>query len=290
MAGAGTLSGRADCLAAAQKAAAMFRALGDRCATYHALCTGAAIGSRRGAFDEVAAAIAEADSLEDPAWPAYRRTRLCLARYLWCLMDGRYEEAIEAMRRQDALYREDRNAIGAQLVLGNIAMVLVATGQSELAERTARQAIARLEELGAGASAGHVTYSLSLALLNLGRHGEMLEAARKAHALLQREGDHHLVLEPLALCAALQGRPADAGVIVGFVDALYAKSGDVRRHPQRMRRERIDALLATGLADDEHRTLYAEGATMPEDEVFALALKDSESNTTTLRERAQRSS
>jgi hypothetical protein len=48
----------------------------------------------------------------------------------------------------------------------------------------------------------------------------------------------------------------------------------VRRAPARERRAALDALLAARLADDERRERLAAGATMSDDEAFALALGD----------------
>jgi predicted ATPase/DNA-binding winged helix-turn-helix (wHTH) protein len=272
LAKAGTFSPHAECYAAASKAARMFGDLGETSLAYDALATAAAIGTRRGAFDEAAAALDEAERIEDPTWPPRQRAALRFARFMWCTMDGRYPEALGFARQQRDLYREDRSAVGEQFAIGNIGAVLLAMGQPEVALAEVRPAIDRLEALGAGAAAGHNIGTETIALVMLGRHDEALARARIAFARLQREGDPYWLLEPLAWAAALQGRYADAARIVGFVDARYAVTGEVRRAPARQRRAAVDALLADGLTDDERHACASAGAAMADDAVFALAL------------------
>ncbi|MBK9116001.1 MAG: winged helix-turn-helix domain-containing protein [Betaproteobacteria bacterium] len=268
----GTYTARIECLEAAQDAARRFLALAEPRLAFDALTKVAAIGARRGALAEVAAALDEAERLEDPAWPARQRAQTRFARFMWCTMDGRYDEALAFARAQQALYRADGSVVGEQLAAGNAAAALAAMGQPEAALAEVESAYARLLALGAGALAGHVLGTRMLALLALGRHDEAREWGRAAQVRLQREGDALWLLEPLALAAAQQERPADAARIVGHVDARIAATGDVRRAPARARRARIDALLAAGLPDDERRALFAAGATLREDEAFALAL------------------
>ena len=267
----GMYTARTECLEAAQDAARRFRALGEPRLAFDALTRVAAIGARRGVLADVAAALDEAERLEDPAWPARQRAQTTFGRFMWCTMDGRYDEALAFARAQKALYHADGSAVGEQLAAGNVAAMLVAVGQPEAALAEVEAAHEALVALGADALAGHVIGSRMLVLTILGRHDEARERGRAAYARLQREGDTLWLLEPLALGAAQEGRLADAARIAGFVDARLAATGDVRRAPARARRAQIDALLADRLADDARRTLLAEGARLREDEAFALA-------------------
>ncbi len=270
----GMYSPSLECMTAAQTAARMFREQGAPDSAYDALTKVAAIGARRGALAEVAAALDEAERIEDPAWPARQRAQSRFGRYLWCSMDGRYAEALAFARAQKALYHGEGSVVGEQFAAGNVAAALAALEQPEAALAEVEHAHARLAAEGADALAGHVVGMQMVALLMLGRHGQARARARAAHARLQREGDTLWLLEPLALGAAQEGRLADAARIAGYVDARIAASGDVRRASARTRRARIDALLAAGLADDARRALLADGAKLRDDEAFALALRD----------------
>ncbi len=271
---AGQYSPRADCFEAAQRSARMFGELGEASLAYDAFATVAAIGARRGALAETAAALSAAERIENPAWSARQRAALRFARFIWCTMDGRYDEALEYAQQQQQLYREDGSDIGVQLAIGNRGFALLALGQPEAALAEVRPAIGRLEAQNAGAGAGHIIGAEAIALIELGRHDEARERARVACARLQKEGDTLWLLEPLALSAAAQGRPADAARIAGFVDARYAETGEVRRAPARERRVELDALLAGELAGDDLARHLAAGAAMREDGAFALAFGD----------------
>ncbi|MFO1315513.1 MAG: winged helix-turn-helix domain-containing protein [Burkholderiales bacterium] len=272
LARSGVYSPNPECFAAAQRAATMFRELGEPDFLYEALTSVAVIGARRGASAAIARALAEAERIEDPGWPSRQRAQLQFAHYMWAMMDGRFVDALAFAQRQRDLYREDGSAAGVEIAAANVGSALLALDQPEAALAEVRPAAARLEALGAGASAGHVIGIETIALVMLGRHDEALSRARAAFALLQREGDTLWLLEPLAWSAALQGRHADAARIAGFADALGARLGDVRRASVQKRRDAIDALLAASLPDAVRRALLAEGAAMREGEAFALAL------------------
>ena len=182
----GMYSPRPVCLEAAQKAARIFRDLDEPGLAYDALTKVAAIGARRGALAEVAAALDEAEQIEEPGWPARQRAQLSLARCMWCTMDGRYPAALEFARQQRDLYRQQGAVIGEQVAAGNIGAALAALDQPEAALAEVRPAIARLEELNADTVAGHIIGVETIALVMLGRHDEALKRARVAYSRLQR--------------------------------------------------------------------------------------------------------
>ena len=271
---AGQYSPRADCFEAAQRAARLFGALGEPSLAYDAFATVAAIGARRGTLAETKAALLAAGRIESPEWPARQRAALRFARFICCMMDGRYAEALQCARQQQQLYREDGSDIGEQLAIGNRGFALLALNEPEAALAEVRPAIARLESLNAGAGAGHIIGGEAIALIRLGRHGEARERARVAYARLQHEGDTLWLLEPLALSAVAEGRPADAARIAGFVDARYAQTGEVRRAPERSRRAELDRWLAAALDDVARAACFEAGAAMADDEAFALAFDE----------------
>ncbi|HEX4884539.1 MAG TPA: hypothetical protein VFX05_10405, partial [Casimicrobiaceae bacterium] len=96
---------------------------------------------------------------------------------------------------------------------------------------------------------GHVHDILAVVATLQGRHDEAIAWARAAFDDLRRQGDELRLLETLALNAALHGRMADAAVVVGFVDAEAARTGEVRWPPTAERRARLDALLAAAPGD-----------------------------------------
>jgi len=267
----GQYSARADCFAAAYKAAQMFGEQGEPRFAYDALITRAAIGARRGELAETVAALDAAERLEDPGWPPRQRAALSFGRYLHAAMEGRHQACIEHATRQQLLYREDASNIGEQLAIGNRCFALLALDRAEEALAEIRPAIARLVELGADAFAGHAMGAEALALLLLGRRVEARERGRAAYARLQHEGDTLWLLEVFALGAAREGRLADAARLDGYVDARYTASGEVRRAPARKWHEEVVALVGRGLAPSERAALSAEGSALSEAAAYTLA-------------------
>jgi predicted ATPase len=272
----GMYSPRIECYEAAQRAADLYRSLGNREKTYSALCTFAAIGSRRGAVADVTAALDEAERLEDPAWSPTLRGTLPFARFMACMMVGEFEAALGWAARQATVYREGGPAAsyGEQLAIGNMAAAEVALGNPEAALAHAESALRRLEELDALPASGHVAGTRMSALVSLRRHEEAIAQGRIAVARLRREGDAYWLLEPLALNAARMGRHADAARIAGFLDALYVRLGEVRRLSVARRSWELDAVLSEALDETQRAELFAAGAAMPEEQAFALAFGD----------------
>ena len=272
LAAAGEFAARAECLAAGQEAARLFLELSDRGRAYDALTKVAVIGVRLGAIAEAVAALAEADRLEDAAWPPRQRAQACYARYHAALADGRYAEALAHARRQRDLYREGDTVVGIELAATNVGTALVALDRPQEALAELAPARARLAALGAGALGCHLAGIEVVALVALSLHDEARALARTAYPLLQREGDTRWLLEALALSAAMEGRLEDAARIAGWTDARLALPGRFRSAPERDRRAWLDALLAAGLSREEVRARLAEGATLREDEAFGRAL------------------
>ena len=264
---------RLECLQAAQCAAAHFRQLGDSPNLHRALLTAATLAARRGDPEGVESALAEAESIEDPAWPAVPRAARQFARHLWAMMVGRYDEAKEFAQNQQAIHRNEGPALGEHLAAGNIAAAELAVEEPASAAARLETALRELEALGQTAMNGANHAVLMTALVDLDRHAEALHQARRAHALLQREGDTTWLLEPLALRATLCGRVADGARIAGCVDAIFQRTGEVSLRATEARRARLDTLLAQQLPAVELAALRAEGAQFSEERVFALALE-----------------
>jgi hypothetical protein len=92
-----------------------------------------------------------------------------------------------------------------------------------------------------------------------------LTAARNAYPRLLREGDHHRMLAPLALIAALRGRVDDAARIAAFDRAVQARSGENPSVVAPLLHARLDPLL-------ERPRLDAHDAALTGEEAFRLAL------------------
>jgi predicted ATPase/DNA-binding winged helix-turn-helix (wHTH) protein len=258
---------------AAVRAAALYRDLGDDQRTFDALVLGAAQGARFASVAETGAAIAEAQRLERPEWPARQRGTLSFAQCWWYARQGRVEEALACAQRQVAICRDGGAEIGALFAESNVTFMEVLLGRCEDAVVHAHTAIARLQALGGDLGAGHLYQNLATALLLLGRVDEARAASRMAFPRLQREGDEFRMLPTLALLAAMRGAPQVAARIASFANAMQARLAENGSTLTPLIAQRLDPLLAS-LGAGERARLAADGAMLADDEVFRLALDD----------------
>ena len=252
---------------AALRAIDLYQALGDDSRCYDALLCAAVQGR---STQERERAIAAAARLECAGWPARQRQRLAYARCWWYAGLGRFDEALACAQRQVEINREGGHPIGAQYAMGNVTAMELLLGRPEAALEHARAAIAKLDALDGGAGAGHLYWNATIALILLDRLDEALAAARTAHARLLREGDECQLLAPLALLAALQGRPADAARIIGHDDAVLERTGNGVRPLAALVRVRLEPMLAAALPAPELARFRREGAAMRDEQAFQL--------------------
>lgn len=262
----GLFSTRSDCFDAAQRAADLARTLGDAESLYDALLVRAGLGARRYEFAAAHAAVAEAGRIEDPTWIPRRRALRAFAEWILALREGRYEDARAHAMRQAELNRASGIARGEQIALGNVAVSDLLGGQPEVAARQLRAVIAELDRLGAGHAAGHSVMNLAWALLDLGDVAQALVTARRAYALLRREGDQALMLPLLARIAARRGDHHAALKVAGYSLSFWSAIG---------LQDRVglsDAELAPQVAAAQREALMADGASLSEEQAFELVL------------------
>lgn len=262
----GMFSGRADCFEAAEQAAGLLRSLGDTRGLYEALGLRAAIGARRADFAVARAALDEAQRIEDPAWPPSGRTLLAFAAWITAMREGRYADARAHAQRQTDLARAGGRPLEVQLGLGNVAACDVWGGDPAHGAAVLRSVIAELERIGAESVAGHAFANLAEALLQMGELDQALIEARRAFDLLRREADQWLLLWTLARLAAARGEPVVAVKIAGYARGYWNREGIRVRVPL------VPEELAPSMSRQERDALLQEGASLGDDEVFALLL------------------
>lgn len=130
--------------------------------------------------------------------------------------------------------------------------------------------IAELERLGCGSVAGHMVYNLAEALRQAGALDDALAQARRAYALLRREGDQGILFDVLPHLAANRGRHEAAVRIVGYALHARERTGIDGGAWAAWAEEGVSAALT----EDVRARLRAEGAALTEDQAFALGLAD----------------
>jgi predicted ATPase/DNA-binding winged helix-turn-helix (wHTH) protein len=270
----GLYTSRRDAYDAARRAADAFRALDEPLLLFDALVRTAIQGVRFGSIEDMGAAIAEAERLVRPDSPAMLLVRLEFARSRWFARQGRMEESLAAAERQCAIARDSGHELSALYGISNVVAAQIELGDTELGLTRARQAIARLEELGASVGSGHLWLGVAMGEALLGNVDTALAACRTAYTLLLTEADQLRIFPMCALCAALQGRFDDAARVYGFVDAVVERAGSLPESHWRRVRDRVDSLLAAKLSPEGRAQLAAEGAATREEDVFRMGVGD----------------
>jgi tetratricopeptide (TPR) repeat protein len=270
--GLGLYGTRRESYDAAGLAVELYRSLGDARHLFDALVSTAVQGVRFGTTEDMGRAVQEAEQLVRPEWPALQRARLEFARGRWLARQHRIEESLAAAEQQAAICERDGNELGVHYAMSNVVAAENQLGRFEIALAHARHSITRLEAIGGAAGAGHLWLGVMNAEALLGRADAALAAGRTAYTLLLREGDELRVFWGFALCAALQGRPAEAARIMGYVDEVLARAGTVQEAHWTTITARLSRMLDAALSPDELARLRGEGAAMREEEAVRLAL------------------
>jgi len=270
----GVYSTRRESYDAAVRAAALYRELDHHQRHFGALTFAAVQGTRFATIAETGAHIDEAARLEQPEWPARQRAKLQFARCYWLARQGRLEQALACAEQQVAICRDAGAEVAALYSISNVALVESLLGRPLDALEHSRRAIARLHSIAADAGAGHLYFAELIALLMLGRMDEASISVRNGYFRLRHEGDQHRMLLPLALLDAMLGRLDVAARVMGFDEAMHARTGENVAIWSPLLYLRLDPLLTSGLAADERGRLIAQGAALRDDEVFRLAFGD----------------
>jgi predicted ATPase len=123
---------------------------------------------------------------------------------------------------------------------------------------------------------------LAISFLNLASYlvvqGNPLEArpfAAEALSVAREEGGYivRVLLQLWALLGALAGRPVEAALLIGFVDAGFASGGEVQQGTEQLIHDRLSAQLKTALPPAKIEACAAEGAGWSEHRAVAYVFE-----------------
>jgi predicted ATPase/class 3 adenylate cyclase len=225
--------------------------------------------------------IAESLAFFEEALTAARATRaprligwaLTQAAYFMCAAGDRgraralFDEAAVSLRRCNDLWQ-------LASLQANKAELLFAEGDLEGALECAREAEVVYRERGAAGDLSAALLNAAAYLLALTRLDEAWTAARESLELALREDSAlaALSLGHLAHIAAGTGNPVPAARLFGYVDAAFAKSGNVREPTEQQGYDRALELIRATLPEDRIRALMTEGAAMERAAAVAEAM------------------
>jgi tetratricopeptide (TPR) repeat protein len=196
--------------------------------------------------------------------------RLCVAARL-----GRFELArAEGQKAEQlcVLAGAERAALAMAINLVELSLEM---GDFDRTIRDGRSLARRLRQNSQASLLARVLYLLAAAHVEQGESDEALAAAGEAAPVMRDEGILLCLFDHLALLAARTGRASDAALLAGYVDAAYLRCERPREPIESRAIVRLNRLLATNLPDHETARLRREGALLAEEQVMALAFRNS---------------
>jgi predicted ATPase/DNA-binding winged helix-turn-helix (wHTH) protein len=258
-----------------ERAAALYRRIGDRLGLGHTLILLGRTLAKLGKFEDSRSALHEAGALlEDTELPWLRGLYYFNQGFLNSI-SGDPAGARINYERSRALFLEagdDYTAAAAQANLANISWTLGDLDATETSFR-GQVAFSRTSPMKTKRMLGWSLASLAAVLIERGRIDEALVPGREGLQLLLEDGSAWVFVNHFALRAALAGRLADAARLAGYADYAWSKQ-ETMHHPVDARsQERLDSILRQQLPANDLERLRAEGAALSETAACRLALE-----------------
>ncbi|MCW5612239.1 MAG: adenylate/guanylate cyclase domain-containing protein [Rubrivivax sp.] len=263
-----------DELAAAERALALYRVVGDRAGQYQALVRRAMTEMQSGRHERMAASIEEMAALLDPRWPPAARMHLLMLKALASLQGGEFAHTRALGEQCLQLSTQVGDASMRRSALFLLEQAAAAEGRFEEAVERGRELVATIRQARFGGSPGSALGNLSAALTELGALDEALQTARESVAINATAGTAWYWLDPIALLACKRGRWAAAARALGRADAANAWRGGRREPNEQRAHDQAQALLTAALPAAELQRLLAEGAALGDVEAAQAALAD----------------
>jgi len=254
--------------AAAERAVALFRHLGDRRGAYVALERLHINAQRSGDVALCERVSVEMAQLHDPSWPPASRWHLLMARAVDLSRSNQIEAARVAFEECLQLARTVRESRHVSNSLRGLIHIASTTGHHEEALTRCRELVALTRADRFTSSLGIALCCLSDALTKLDQVDEALSTAREATPLHAQQGTPLWVwLVSFALIALKQGRVSDAALAFGRAEAKYGNVANDQRA-----RDAVRDMLVKSLSSGELQRLLAEGAALTDEEAARIAL------------------
>jgi predicted ATPase/DNA-binding winged helix-turn-helix (wHTH) protein len=178
------------------------------------------------------------------------------------------DEACRYFDQSRDLARKLRDTLRENITVFNL-------GETEFRAGAIDRAIAHAKEAVKGLRSASLLPYLGWPLVNLasyleieGRSAEARGPAIEALSIVRQEGGHwlRLCLQLWTLIGAREGCYVEAARVLGFVDAGYGRSGEVREPTEQRIYEEVGRLLAERLTIEDIRVWANEGARWDDDE------------------------
>jgi predicted ATPase/DNA-binding winged helix-turn-helix (wHTH) protein len=255
----------------ARRAVSLWRELGDARELHHALARLASTCAGLGHHDEADVALQEAVAIEHADWPP--QVRAVRHYHAGCAAFERGDaRAYQAqMLQAKALFEQAGAPRLAALATDFLASAALMAGEVERAIDLAHECVAAVQALHQPAYLGTALCTLCDALMMAGDLPGARAAARRAWPLLERNGLLRLLLDELALLAALGGEAADGARLLGQADAQHRGADAARSRDEQRIADRAAALIDSALGPEAAACLREEGSRWTEPQALAVA-------------------
>jgi len=259
--------------AAAERAAGLYRGLGDERGEYLALIEYTFNWRVDGA--EARAAMARAKAIENPGWPASLIERGLTSEAVLHLTSGRFDEVRRCYVEALEVCRRANYDPGVQKVLLNQADLERAAGDVDQAVRLGQALRERMHDDEGSETLVTVLSNLIGALVEQGSHEAARDVAlecRRRVGRLALDECGWLSMDALALLHLHDGRSTVAARLAGASDREFERHGQFQRQPNEAAdRAALAAHLAAKLSAADIARLHAEGQRMSTAESVTLA-------------------
>jgi predicted ATPase/DNA-binding winged helix-turn-helix (wHTH) protein len=256
-------------LQAGERAQALYKKLGDARRTFSSLTQLArhrmALGDQAGAR----AAAEEARGLVRPDWPGMLRIRLLRIDAYLARDAGRLDDALSLHREAVRVSVATGDWLLELIARGDLADLLWQIGPIEEAAREARGLMEDLRKRPANASDRSMWLAnLTGILSEMGRIDEASAAAVEGLPVVRRTKRYPL--EVWAHLLLRRGRLEASARLLGVSDGRRARAGEPLQSNEQRLIDRVRAELAGQLPPEALAVATAEGASLSDDELFAL--------------------
>jgi predicted ATPase len=176
--------------------------------------------------------------------------------------EGRAADAFEYFTVARDLALSLNDGLRANIVIINLGVLEFVTGNIERAIEHFREAASGLKPLGPPVYFAYAVVNLAACLGLQGEHAEARGHAADALTRLRSDGGPWLkiCLQLWAFLGSRAGRHAEAAQLLGFIDAGFARSGEIRPPISQRVYEAVSNLLASHCTPDNLRAWAEDGA------------------------------
>jgi predicted ATPase/DNA-binding winged helix-turn-helix (wHTH) protein len=249
----------ADAVAAAQRAAGLFRALGDACGEYRMLAIQAHHARRVDPPLDAAALLEQMRALERPEWSSALRSARLRPEGVALARSGRWQEYRDHFAAEAILAEAEADELRQWGCQHHVSLGDLALGQPARAAEGMNPVVQRLRELGYLRWQWTRPAILLMALIEAGAVDEATAALRETLPLLQVAGAVDWMPEHFALWALIAGYPQDAAGLLGWSDSTVAPGAEGRNFHREQVRARVESRLAAQLDAGRINALRSAG-------------------------------